>query len=185
MHVAGRLSPDEFWAQMAQHDEQIRSSAHLLPRYGLAGWTGAISTGDWSWEDDRLVTVGLVYGDRLDGGPYVHSRTTVQEPATAVRLLRMATPPHPCDMTELLEREQRLATSPSTEVDISIDGRLERFTRWQDDTHWYASSAYHGHCVVLEVCGVTPDQITLVRVEDIEPYLAGRRSSLHALRGAE
>jgi hypothetical protein len=69
MRVSGWLTPEEFWARIAEFDDQMRATAHVMPLYGLAGWTGMIQSGDWHWTNDLLTTVGLVFGDQRGGAP--------------------------------------------------------------------------------------------------------------------
>jgi hypothetical protein len=183
MRKAGTLTPEEFWARMGQLDDQMRASADVMALYGVTDWTELIMTGDWLWENDRLTTVGLIHGDRLGGGPYVHVRATIHDPAAVVTNLRMSAHLHPRDRDQFLELWQRLAATPTTGVEIAVDGRLEPFNRCDDGAVWYAAARHRGYGVVIEARDVTPDQISLVRVKDIEPYLAGRRAYVRALRG--
>lgn len=183
MRKAGQLTPEEFWARMARLDDQMRASAHVMPLYGVADWTGLIMTGDWLWQNDRLTTVGLVHGEQFGSGPYVHVRTTIDDPAAVVTNLRMSAQLRPSDRDQFLELRERLAATPTTGVEIAVDGRLEPFTRCDDGAFWYAATRHGGYGVVIEARDLTPGQINLVGVEDIEPYLAGRRAYIRALRG--
>jgi hypothetical protein len=90
---------------------------------------------------------------------------------------------HPRDRNQFLELRKRLAATPTTGVEFAVNGRLEPFDRWDDDAVWYAAARHRGYGVVIEARDMAPDQISLVRVEDIEPYLAGRRAYVRALRG--
>lgn len=183
MRKAGQLSPEEFWARMAQLDDQMRASAHVMPLYGVPDRTELIMTGGWLWQNDRLTTVGLVHGEQFGSGPYVHVRTTIDDPASVVSNLRMAAHARPRDNDQFPELRERLAATPTTAVEIAVDGRLEPFNRCDDSAFWYAAARHDGYGVVIEVRDLAPDQINLVRVEDIEPYLAGRRAYVRALRG--
>jgi hypothetical protein len=183
MRKAGRLTAEQFWARMAQLDDQMRASAHVLPLYGVADWTELVMTGDWLWQDGRLTTVGLAHGDRLGSGPFVHVRTTTDDPTSVVSDLRMRGHPRPRDKDQFLELRQRLMATPTTGIEIAVDGRHEHFNRWDDDVFWYAAARSGGYGIVVEARDVTPGQINLIGVEDIEPYLAERRAYLRALRG--
>ncbi|MGC9667411.1 hypothetical protein ACNTMW_12750 [Planosporangium sp. 12N6] len=182
MRKAGQLTPEQFWARMAQIDDQIRASAHVMPLYGAADLTESIMTGDWHWQNDRLTTAGLIHGEQSGSGPYVHVRITTDDPAAVVSDLRMRSHSDPRDKDPFLKLRERLASTPTTGVEIAINGRLEPFNRWDDGAGWYAATRHGGYGVVIEARELTPDQINLVRVEDIEPYLAGRRAYIRALR---
>jgi hypothetical protein len=99
-----------------------------------------------------------------------------------IRNLRMAAAPFPRGLDEHEARSQQIAATPSTATDITIGGHSERFTRWDDNGTWYAAAQYAGHSVVIEARVVTAGEVTLARVTDIEPYLAGRRAYLRTLR---
>jgi hypothetical protein len=60
-----------------------------LSCYGLAGWSGLPMIGDWTWENDRLVTVGLAHGAPDGPGPILHVHTTLRDPRLDVGALRM------------------------------------------------------------------------------------------------
>jgi hypothetical protein len=183
MRTAGALTPEQFWARMTELDDRMRASAGLMPLYGVGNWTGPVMTGDWSWEDDRLTTVGLAHGDRPGGGRYVHVQITRGDAESVVSNLRAAAHPGPRDHDQVLAMWQRLADAVPTAVDITVGGAVERFARWDDDDCWYAAGRHGGYGIVVEARDVAPDRISLVRVVDIEPYLVGRREYLRVLRG--
>jgi len=182
MHLAGRLTPEELWAHMTQLEEQVRALAQLLPLYGVADWTGLRLLGDRGWHNDALTEVGLAHGDRNSTGPVAGVQVTMRDGESAVRNLRIAEHDWSGEV-QLRALEHRLAATPTTSVDITIDGQPERFTRWNDDARWYAAARRDDHSVVIEARDITTAHIGLVRVRDIEPYLAGRRAHLRALRG--
>jgi hypothetical protein len=167
---------------MAQHDDEMRASAHLLPLHGVADGPRPVMVGQWLWEDGVLTTVGLSYGDQPGDGPYVHVRTTVADPATVCTALRIRARPRPRDRERFLALRQHVAAEPNTVVVIVVDGRPESFDRWSGDGCWYAATRLGEYGLVVEARDVEPDQIDLVTVGDIEPYIAGRRAHLRALR---
>jgi hypothetical protein len=48
-----------------------------------------------------------------------------------------------------------------------------------DRAAWHHAIAH----LRIQAHNTTPDQVTLIRITDIEPYLTGRRSYLRAARG--
>ncbi|WP_194918244.1 hypothetical protein [Catenulispora rubra] len=91
MRMTGKLSPQEFWQRIDQGEARIRAEASALPLFGIDGWTGPRMTGDWGWENDRLVSAGLAHGDRQDGGAFIQVHTTSDDPTESVAGRRMAT----------------------------------------------------------------------------------------------
>lgn len=183
MHVAGRLTPEQFWAHVDAVDDRMRASAHQLAMYGVDDGPPPFMTGAWSWENGVLTTVGLAYGERDGAGPWTQVLTTVADPATVVATLRMTALPHPQDEDGFRALDERLAATPVTATPIVVDGRPTTFDRCSDGPRWYASAQLGEHGVVVEARGVAPEHVRLVRVHDIEPYLAGRRAYLRAVRG--
>lgn len=183
MHIAGQLSPEEFWARIATSEQQVRDSADILPIYGLAGWSGPLMIGDWGWENGQLVTVGLGHGDPSGHGPAVHVRTTVHDPRTAVASLRMAHLGAPHDEADFLRRRREAEAAPTERVDVRVDSVPVRFEVWNDGDRWWAAAQHADYGLVVEGLRTALDRLALVRVHDIEPYLAGRRAHLRALRG--
>lgn len=184
MRIAGRLSPEEFWARIAVGEQRIRDSAATLPTYGVADWPRLLMVGDWGWEDSLLVTVGLAHGVATGDGPAVHVRTTVHDPRSAVASLRMASAGAPHDKSDLLRRREA-AVAPSDQIDVLVDFAPVRFEVCNDgDDRWLAAAEHTGYGLIVESRRTTVDSLALVRVHDVEPYLAGRRANLRARRGA-
>jgi hypothetical protein len=170
MDFAGELSPEQFWAHTDALYDQVRAAAHLLPLYGVAGWAGLIMIGDWEWYNDDLSRAGLSYGDPLGGplgGTCIAVTTCADEESVP-----QAGPFGPVRLPP---------TGPGPE--ISLDGRPVPVDSWREVDSWHAVATLGDHLVHIEVGGPAPDRIDLVRVTDVEPYLAGSRAYLHAARG--
>jgi len=183
VRYAGRLSPEEFWARIAEMEQRVRDTATILPCYGLANWSGLLMVGDWAWENDQLVTVGLGHGDPAGDGPAVHVRTTVHDARREAASLRMTAERRPHDKDDFLRRRHEVDAVPAVEMDIPVDSTPVRFQVWRGADRWWAAADHAAHGLVIESYRMPTDGIKLVRVHDIEPYLAGRRAHLRALRG--
>jgi hypothetical protein len=177
MRVTGQLSPEEFWDRITAGEQRMRDSAAVLPVYRLADWAGPVLTGDWEWEDDALVTAGIAHGD--PDGPGVHVRTTTHDPRAEVARLRR---PVPAPAENLVA-----ATPAAVEIwadgEILVDGTPVAVELWRDGERWWAAGAHDGRGLVLAGNRVPVQDVALVRVRDLEPFLAGRRDFLRALRG--
>jgi len=165
VNVVERLSPEQFWARLDEFDEQMRAAAHLLPLYGVADWTGPVMTGDWEWHNDRLELAELAHGDPLGEGLCIAVATSTDARAPA------GLPGH-----------EHIDAAAST-VGISVGGQPVELTCWRDAHAWSATGRLADHHLRIQARGITPEQVTLIRITDIEPYLAGRRSYLRAARG--
>jgi len=183
MRYAGQRSPEEFWARIAEMEQRVGDTATILPCYGLANWSGLLMVGDWAWENDQLVTVGLGHGDPAGDGPVVQVRTTVHDPRREAASLRMTAEGAPRGKDDFLRRRHDVEAVPAVEVDIPLDSTPVRFQVWRRADRWWAAADHGAHGLVIESHRLPTDEITLVRVHDIEPYLAGRRAHLRALRG--
>jgi hypothetical protein len=165
VNFAGRLGPEQFWAHIDELADQIRAVAHLMPLYGVTGWTGQVMTGDWQWHDDQLELAELAHGDPVGDGVRVAVATSTEAPF-------LDGPPgheHP--------------DAPTGPARITVDGQPVDVTCRRDDQAWSATGRLADHHLRIQARGVTPDQLSLTRVTDIEPYLTGYRSYLRALRG--
>ncbi|GAA0734695.1 hypothetical protein Drose_29005 [Dactylosporangium roseum] len=188
MRYGGRLSRIEFTALIDQQANRIRASAAALPLYGLTGWTGPCRIGAWGWEDDRLMHAGLQFGEAVDGGAWIEVITTAGPPMPLLIDVRMAanTTGAPAER-RATERMLRAASSPAPDrVGIAVDGAPRQFHHWPD--HALGSSLGTGWLAALDevpglllrVSGLTPAEISLARVGDLEPHLVGTRAHLLA-----
>jgi hypothetical protein len=183
MHYRGRLLPDAFWAHYAQTEERIRSTAAVLPCYGLVGWVGLTMIGDWEWENDVLVTVGLAHGAPDGDGPTLHVHTTTRDPAADVASLRMAAAGRPRDADDMRRRRRELDAAGGGPWTLAVNATPVAFTVWTEADRWWAAGHYDGFGLVLEGRRLPVSEVALARVDDIEPYLVGRRAHVRALRG--
>jgi hypothetical protein len=181
VEYGGRLSLEQFWAHMDEMERRLREDAPALPWFGIAGWQGLIMTGDCEWENGRLRMVGLVHGAPLGDSGRVQVLTTVDDPRRQVASFRMA-PPHGAG-GDALQRMSAAEAPPTDEAEILVERAPLRFDVWRQDDRWWAASQYGAYGLVLEARKVPIEELTLVRVHDLEPYLAGRREYLRTLRG--
>ncbi|WP_432829214.1 hypothetical protein [Dactylosporangium sp. CA-092794] len=187
MRYGGRLNRIEFTALIDQQANRTRASAAALPLYGPAGWTGPCRIGAWGWEDERLMHAGLLYGDTASGA-WIEVITTAGPPMPLLIDLRMAVAMEkaPGDR-RAAERTLRAASTPAAQrVGIAVDGVPHPFSRWPDEP--LGDTLGRGWLAILDevpglllrVCGLTPAEISLARVGDIEPHLTGTRAHLLA-----
>ncbi|WP_026548969.1 hypothetical protein [Arthrobacter sp. Br18] len=109
-------------------------------------------------------------------------RTTTQDPVIDAGLQRMRGSVHG-GRPDMMARQQALREEKGDDVVIPVDGRHTVFTVWQERDGWWAAGSYDGHGLVLGVRGVDPASIELVRIRSLEPYFAGGRAHMRALRG--
>lgn len=184
MRFAGQLTPEQFWARMSAMEDELRAQAHQLPWYGLAQWQGPRMVAEWGSADGELTSIGLSYGE-LDSGPRVQVMVDNRPPGDLVIERRMSAVGHELDRPAVLAALDAAGSPATGTVTISVDGNPEVFDHWVDGSTWYAARQHHEHALVIEARDVSPDDVALVRVDDIEPYLAGRRAELRRLRGED
>ncbi|MFD6063007.1 hypothetical protein [Rhodococcus wratislaviensis] len=182
MRIVGQLTPDEFWCRVESGEEQVRAGAGSLPTYGLEGWDGPIMIGDWEWDDKELILASLAHGTP-DTNSAVEVVTTVHDPQRqAVRSMERAIGLTPID-ADYARRHRAIQDVPGSEIQIRVNGRPTTFTTWGGRERWWAAGTVDGRGVVLEGRRHPLEQVDLVRVDDVEPYLAGRREYLRECRG--
>ncbi len=76
---------------------------------------------------------------------------------------------------------------PWSAVPIRLDGRPVRFQLLAEGRHWVAVAEVEGRTLVLQARDLAPEQVELVRVADVEPYLEGteRLEESRARRGGD
>lgn len=186
MRLTGKLGPQEFWARIDEGEARVRAEAGALPLFGVDGWTGPRMTGDWSWENNRLVSAGLAHGDRQGGGAFIQVLTTSDDPTQAVASRRMATRMPTIEPDQLPTVLGELHADPGTPALVTIEDEPREFRQWSDKSGWLAAGR-HGEAGLVIEASVSVDitQLRLARVTDIEPYIAGRRARLRRLRGED
>jgi hypothetical protein len=164
-------------------EERIRATAAVLPSYGVAGWGGLVMIGDWQWENEQLVSIGLAHG-APDDESKLHVHTTVRDPTADVTSLRIAAVrPAWDDKDEMLRRLREFGTVAGESSTIAVDAAPVEFTVWGEAGQWWAAGHHDGFGLVLEGQRIPIGRVELVRIHDLDPYLAGRRAYLRALRG--
>lgn len=159
--------------------------ATSLPVYGLpAGFTGTRLLGDAQVETavetssrgerrSRQEFFGLLHGDPVNG------------PSLQV----LSSAPGPLIPKEWLEREAR---RPALEIDlariepcwitIAVDGSATQFEGVRSGSSWPVTAPFAGiHLCVVGVYWPT-DAIELVTIDDLSPYIEGRRRMLAEFR---
>jgi hypothetical protein len=175
-----------------------RFRASPMPLYGLpASWAGPRHLGGYGERRDAgggrpvVTSVSLAHGDPLTGdGP-------------ELRVEVRAWPEDPAELRAQLADELRwtlaLAAHPGSgpppsaggqgreaawsEVAIPVDGRPVAFSRLAEGRHWAAHGEVEGWTLVLAARDLPVDQVTLVRVTDVEPYVEGTRRLEEARAG--
>ncbi|MEU8242262.1 hypothetical protein AB0C07_28760 [Actinoplanes missouriensis] len=168
MRFAGRLDRATFTATVDRRLTTIRQAAGELALYEPVGWSGPRRIGSWSWTNDRLTAGALRFGE----DPWLEVITTTGPVAEVVIEQRMAAAletrgPREVDIPVL---------DPPGELIAEVDAETRRFDLWPDGPRWQAASPP----IVISADGFAPAGIRLVRVAEIEPYLAATRATLLA-----
>ncbi|MCS5720347.1 hypothetical protein N1027_19655 [Herbiconiux sp. CPCC 205763] len=72
---------------------------------------------------------------------------------------------------------------PDRIVDLKVDGRREPFEVWVRGPVWWAATMLGGRTLAVVARDVPFEDVALLRVTDIEPYIDGRRLWLRRMRG--
>ncbi|SDZ31092.1 hypothetical protein [Herbiconiux ginsengi] len=72
---------------------------------------------------------------------------------------------------------------PDRIVDLKVDGRREPFEVWVRGAVWWAATTLGGRTLAVVARDVPFEDVALLRVTDIEPYIDGRRLWLRRMRG--
>ncbi|MCU1404425.1 MAG: hypothetical protein JWQ43_728 [Glaciihabitans sp.] len=193
MRYSGKLTPEQLDAVIAQTQQQVRDSAGSLPLFGLAGWTGVMSLGEWIYDGGPHTLAHGDPGGAIEpggaGGRFVQVQSDTGDPRHRVQSLQlmatmeaMAKTSTAVDLHGLHSEPARLADRV---VEIIVDATPVLFELWDDtDTpgRWWAAGTYRGCGLAIEASSIDPAQVSLVRVTDLEPYLAGQAARIGRLR---
>lgn len=182
MQISGRMTPEQFWRHIDETDAQVRLAAATTRLFGLEQWDESIMIGDWGWESQRLQTAGLAYGTP-DDDVSVHIATVIGDPRReAFREISRATGVLPSNPAYKDER-RRIQESRGEAVTLRIDGVGVEFEMWGGPSRWWAAGHVDGVGITIEGRNYPVEQLSLIEVHDVEPYLLGRRTFLQAARG--
>jgi hypothetical protein len=78
-------------------------------------------------------------------------------------------------------------TSSAGEVSMPVGDVPVTFAYRSTGNSWYASAVLPaGECgLIVEAVNVRPDELSIVRIADVEPYVRGHRLALRAAWGAQ
>jgi hypothetical protein len=180
---AGRtLSPDEFWARMRAHDDELRGMFATRPTYALANWSGQRMIDEWSFGDSTFRSVRF---DDEDDGQFVVATADERDDEPARHLLLNLPTTDPERMTDEakslahFERSQRPADAS---VLFVVSGAAVAFDAWIGDGYTVAGAFADGVAIAVRTTGTPRDGLALIRIDDIEPYIRGRNDRIRAMR---
>jgi hypothetical protein len=184
MMLRGKLGRLAIAAMSVRRIAGIRREAGVLPLYGPTDWSGTRMLGQWGWENGTLSYAGLAYGDPHEDSPWMEVVTTAGPADPYLISLRSAVAfeSEPPRDKETHQRITRAASTPATaRAEIPVDGVPHVFDVWPDQPlgrgrprGWYGRR--DGAPGLLVICaGQSPEELTLRRVIDIEPFLSGTR----------
>jgi hypothetical protein len=172
--------------------ERFRASP--FPLYGLpASWTGPRHLGGMGSRQARgqppLVTsLTLAHGDPAAGhGPElrVEVRSDPDDPGTGPELRQALAVDLRWAAASLEDREAEAERGgpggrPADQADplwstvpLPVDGQPVTFDLLAEGRHWVAMAEVEGRALVLQARDLAPEQVELVRVTDVEPYVDG------------
>ena len=182
MRIVGHLTPDEFWRRVESSEEQVRAGASSIPIYGLSGWGGPIMIGDWEWEDMDLILAGLAHGTP-DADSCVGVVTTVHDPRRqTVRSMERAIGLTRIDVD--YERRHRAIEDATGIGSRSVSTVVRPPSRSGEDVNaggpLAPSTASESFSKPVDIRW---SRLNSLRVDDVEPYLAGWREYIRLCRG--
>jgi hypothetical protein len=160
-----------------------------FPLYGLpASWSGLRQLGGWSKgsSEGQLVTTALElgHGDPLaEEGPQLRVEVrdehlhAEQRRGLAEELWFAAAPPthDPAGHWVQIAAVHGRPESAWSPVRIPVDGRPVAFGWLAQGRHWVASAELDDRTLTLHARDLPVESVELVRVTDLEPYIAGQR----------
>jgi hypothetical protein len=164
--------------QRWRRDTAERFRAAPFPMYGLpASWTGPRHLGGEGSRQARgqlrvVTSLTLAHGDPAAGhGPElrVEVRSDPDDPGAGPELRQALA----VELRLAASLEDREADPIWSAVPIPVDGQPVTFDLLAEGRHWVAMAELEGRVVVLQARDLAPEQVELVRVTDVEPYVDG------------
>jgi hypothetical protein len=156
-----------------QYERAFREAP--FPLYGLDGiWQGSRTLGHWGGGSrPRATRLGLEHGGDQEGRVAV-VETSFREEELPVEIMRRHI---------VMGLRHRFAPrTPDArpmplweEHTFLVDSRPESFRFVREDASWGATARIGETTVLVEAFGVEPDEVRLVRVADVGPYVEGSR----------
>jgi hypothetical protein len=171
-------------------EELYRQST--LPLYEVAGWSGFRFVGGSGGSGPQLHSLTLAFrATPADNAPEVRVTTQVADwradeliaEGLAHELACATFPRSSFDDTfdamawhDAAEAHaQHLAQRPWSSTTVEVDGQALAFRVLHEGEAWVAHAGVDGYVVSVRGQGVALSDVALVRVTDIEPYIAGNR----------
>lgn len=162
-----------------------------FPLYGLpASWAGPRQLGGAGSRQARgrtpvVTSLALAHGDpAAEQGPQlrVEVRSDPDDPGAGPELRRAlaeelwwaaATGDREAAVGGVSGLPADQPDPPWSAVPLRLDGRPVRFELLAEGRHWVALAEVEGRALVLQARDLVPEQVELVRVTDVEPYVEG------------
>ena len=165
------LTPAEMAAAEALQEQELSAGFAEGPCYGLADWAGTRMVRGSSRGPDGFRHIELSFEDPQDPRRSVAVLTVVADRFT----IKIGELRRRADIVPVGDYET-LANEPAEEITVLVDDRPNAFRLWRDDGYDVAAGSLGGRGVVLGIRGVPSAQVRLVRVADLDPFLAGTRA---------
>ena len=181
-----RPGPDQPGRQHSRDDHRARQADILrrraFPIFGLdQRWDGLRWVGGWGSSGDEITHIGLAHGDPYDpaaalvridtwplAGPMAAMTVANAAQGLARHLWDEGGAPHG------LVRPTWTSDDPTetwNTLELAIDGAPMTFRTLGSGALWVALARIGNKLVAIEVRHIDPDNVGLVTIDDVEPYL--------------
>jgi hypothetical protein len=179
MHVGRVIPPDEFWQRAAALDAQVRELVAVRPAFGLTEWSGSRMIAEWSLGDSTFRSVQY---DAADASGQVVVSTSDDTDESALKHVLMNLPSDE-PFEERMQRIRQFEVPPATaQTTVMVSGDPARFDIRVVREFTIADTAIGERQVVIHGRGITIQTLHLAEIDDIEPYLDGRRAMIKRAR---
>lgn len=180
MHYDGRLTPEELDEQIVKSLDRVRDSAHDMPVFGVVGWTGDVSLGEWIYDGGPH---SLQHGDPDAHTTSVQVQTTAAASEARLALFQLRLNfDGPWEGDDFSARFDAYDVPPDEIVEVLLDATPVLFEVWTVGTVSWAAGAFGDFGIAIEARSYPMGDLALGRVTDLEPYIAGRLEWLRRFR---
>lgn len=189
-----RMTTPHLAARGSEHAMEAAFREPPFPIYGLAAtWTGRRFMGGHGGDGRHVTSLSLAHGDPFDeSGVELRVESSIREYDSIEFRRRQAfeglvrdnrrpptdaTPDEFSAWAHRSEREIRELPDPAWErFEIPVDGRPVSFDLLTEGRRWVAVARLEHSFVVLDARGLSPRDVSLVRIVDASAYIDGTRA---------
>lgn len=178
--IHGNELSGEAFRDVENHYEQlIRSSFASRPTFGLGNWRGAAAIDEWSFGGG--VTQRLKFTDG-NSDAFIKVTTTDADGESIVRNMKRDILPFPKNKLEASRINDEVNHASVSTIVVTVCGTSKHLLTWSLEEYQWGVCEYGCATIVVQTHRLSLEGLILDFIDNIEPFIAGRRSAIMQAR---